>query len=309
MPPMHRRPDLGSLASLLASWLAAAAALPASLLVAAAGQGLGAMAAGAGWIGICTPWDRQGWGLVNQPVLNFASLPAAGGYWLGSWIAPFLIAVLMMPAALRLKTASGQLAAIQSSWVGLVVAASWQPSLEPHSGHIARWLQFRDLPTELRWLTIVAVAAAAVPVVLRLLAIARITRFHLGRGRRLVLVLAHLFPVPLGLIAATITVSGVVPTEACIAAAVPLLTGIAVAWFGFPAPLTHPVDAVTPRALLALGFAVAVVWACGWATGRPLPDNRASAVQWARDGSFNNIRDWMEPWRAPWLDPSQPPPG
>ena len=309
MPPMHRRPDLGSPRSLLASWLAALAALPASLLISAAGQGMGALAAGGGWIGICTPWNRQVWGLVNQPVLNFASLPAAGGYWLGSWLAPMLLAVLMMPLSLRLRSASGQLAAIQSAWIALVVAASWHPSLDPYSGHIARWLQFRDLPTELRWLTFVAAAAAAVPIALRLLAIARITRFHLGRGRRLVLVIAHLFPVPVGLIAATILFEGVVPIEACIAAGIPLATALGVAWFGFPAPLTHPVTAVTPRALITLGVAAVLVWACGFATGRPLPDDRVAAVQWARDGSFNNIRDWMEPWHAPWLDPGEPPPG
>jgi hypothetical protein len=309
MPPMHRRPGLGSPGSLLASWLAAAAALPASLLISAAGQGAGAVAVGGGWIGVCTPWNRQVWALVNQPVLNFASLSAAGGYWLGSWMAPFLLTVLMMPLSLRLKTASGQLAAIQSAWIALVVAASWHPSLDPHTGHIARWLQFQGLPTELRWLTIAAAAAAAVPIALRLLAIARITRFHLGRGRRLALVIAHLFPVPVGLMAVTIAVEGAAPIEACIAAGIPLAATVGVAWFGFPAPLTHPVAAVTPRALITLGAAALLAWTCGYATGRPLPDNRAAAVQWAREGSFNNIRDWMEPWRAPWLDPAVPPPG
>lgn len=303
MPPVHQRPDLGALKTLLASWLAALTALPASLLLSAAGQGLGALAAGGGWIGICTPWDRQVWALVNQPVLNFASLTDAGGYWLGSWAVPFLFAVIAIPLSLRLKTVATQLAVVQGTWIALVIAASWQIALDSHLGHLTRWLHFRELPAELRWVTVAAAAAAAVPIVIRLLAMARITRFHLGRGRRLALVLGHLFPVPAAWMAVAIVFRDAVPVEACVAAGVPLLVAVVVAWFGYPAPLTHPVAAVSPRALVALCVLGVLTWAACYSTGRPLPDDRAAAVQWARDGSFNNIRDWMEPWRAPWLNP------
>ncbi len=302
MPPVHQKPDPGALKSLMTSWLAGLGALPASLILSAAGQGLGAFPAGAGWIGICTPWDGQAWGLVNQPVLNFASLSSAGGYWLGSWAAPFLFAVVILPLSLRLKTVATQLVAVQTAWIFLVIAASWQTALDPHLGHLARWLGFRDLPAELRWLTAAAAAVATVPIVIRVLAMARITHYHLGRGRRLALVLAHLFPVPVGVVATFIFVKEVVPIEACVAVGVPLLVALMVAWFGYPAPLTHPITAVTPRAVVVIAALGLLAWAGIYATGRRLPGDRVAAIQWARDGSFNNIRDWMEPWRAPWLD-------
>jgi len=303
MPPVHNRPDPGALKSLMASWLAATMAVPASLLLSAAGQGLGAALAGGVWIGICTPWDGQAWGLVNQPVLNFSSLPSAGGYWLGSWAVVFLAAVLIPPLSLRLKTVTTQLVAVQMAWISLVIASSWQTALDPHLGHLARWLGFRDLPTELRWLTIAAAAVATVPIVIRLLAMARITHFHLGRGRRLALVFGHLAPVPVGWAAAFIVVKGQAPIEACVAIAVPLAVALLVAWFGSPAPLTHPIAEVAPGGLVVLFTVGALAWACAFAAGRPLAEDRVAAIQWAREGSFNNIREWMEPWRAPWLDP------
>ena len=52
---------------LLYGLLAAVAAFPGALLVAVAGQGIGALLGGCGWIGVSTPVDRQVWALVNQP--------------------------------------------------------------------------------------------------------------------------------------------------------------------------------------------------------------------------------------------------
>ena len=307
MPPVNRRPDPMAPVGLLASWLAGLIALPLALFVAAGGQGVGALLAKAGWIGLSVPWDRQAWALVNQPVLNFASLPSASGYWLGSWIVPLGVAVLAMGSSLRLKSLSSQLFVIQCAWMTAVIGVSWQPALDPHLSHLARWLMFRDLPVELRWLSPALVAAVAVPIALRLIAIARITRYHLRRGRRLALVAIHLLPIPLAWATATTLLRGEFQLEASIMAGVPLLVVLLVAWIGYPAPLTHTVTPVAARAFGLLVVLLMLGWAAFWIAGRPLPDDCAAAVQWGRAKSSNNIRPWMEPAMAPWLPRSVSP--
>jgi hypothetical protein len=301
MPLVNQRPDPMAPMGLLASWLAAVLALPLSLFVAATGQGVGALFAKAGWIGLCVPWDRQAWALVNQPVLNFASLPIASGYWLGSWIAALAIASLAMPLSLRLQSLTSQLFVVQWAWTATVIGASWQPALDPHLSHLARWFQFRDLPAELRWVTVALAAAVAVPIVLRLIAIARITRYHLSRIRRLTLVALHLLPVPLAWATATTAIRGDFQLEASVMAGIPILVVLMVAWIGYPAPLTHAVAPVRGRAIGCLVVLLTLGWAAFWIAGRPLPDDRAAAFLWGSDKSTNNIRSWMEPHRALWL--------
>lgn len=301
MPPVIRRPDPLAPLGLLASWLAGLIALPLALMVSGGGQGIGALLARASWIGLSLPWDRQAWALVNQPVLNFASLPAASGYWLGSWIAPMAIAALAVPLSLRLKNLASQLFVVQWAWMAAVIGAAWQPALDPHLSHLTRWLLFRGLPAELRWLSLALVAAAAVPIVLRLIAIARITRYHLRRSLRVVLVAAHLLPIPLAWAALTTTLRGEFQLEASIMAGGPVLVALMVAWIGFPAPLTHAVAPITHRVFAPLVMVLLLGWGAFWIAGRPLPNDHAAAVQWGRDKSTNNIRPWMEPALAPWL--------
>ncbi len=259
------------------------------------------MMAGGGWIGLSVPWDRQAWALVNQPVLNFASLGSAGGYWLGSSVAPVLVAALAIPLSLRLKSLTTQLFVVQWAWMACMVGVAWQGALDPDVRHFTRWLQFRDLPPELRWLAAVLAAAVAVPVVLRLIALARIARHHMSRSRRLALVLLHFIPVPLAWAAATTITRGEIEVEAGIGAGVTILVVLAVAWIGYPAALTHAVTRVRGQVIAPLIAICVVTWAVFWVAGRPLPDGRAAAVQWGRTGSFNNIRPWMEPLQAPWL--------
>lgn len=302
MPPVHQRPDSMAPTGLLASWLAAVIAVPLSLFVAATGQGVGVLLAGGGWIGLCVGWDRQAWALVNQPVLNFASLPSATGYWLGSLIAALLVAALTIPLSLRLRTLSTQFFCVQWAWTAVVIGLSWQPALDLDLCHLTRWLHFRGLPPELRWITVVLATAAAVPIVLRLIAIARITRHHLSRTRRLALVVLHLLPAPLAWAAITSWIRGTIEAETWIVTAVPVLVILAVAWVGYPAALTHPVTSVSGRALAQLGVILVLAWAAFWFAGRPLPEDRAAAIQWGYDQSTNNIRPWMEPLRAPWLE-------
>jgi len=301
MPTVHRIPDPMALKSLLASWLAALFAVPASLFAAAAGQGLGTVVVGGSWIGVCVCWNRGVWSLVNQPVLNFAATTSSTGYWLGSWIVPLAFAVAVIPLSVRLKTLAFQVAVIQTAWVALVVGASWQVFLEPETGHLARWLQFRGWPNELRWIAMGAAIATAVPLVLRLLALARIARYHLSRSRRLGLVVLHLFPAPIAWVAVSGRLAPELPLEACVAAALPLVTAIVVAWIGYPAPLTHGITPVDIRICVPFAIAAVVMWSAFYAAGRPLPPDRAAALQWAHESATNNIRDWMAPWRAPWL--------
>jgi len=301
MPPVQRWPNPTAPTGLLASWLAAAITLPLSLFVATIGQGIGAVLVRAGWIGLCVPWDRQAWALVNQPVLNFASLPIATGYWLGSWIAPLLVAALAIPLSLRLRTLTSQLVVVQGAWMAAVIGVSWQPALDPHLSHFTRWLQFRNLSPDFRWVTVILAAAVVVPIVLRLIAIARITRHQLSRSRRLALVVLHLLPAPVVWAATTTVIRGGIAVESCIVAGVPFLVVLAVAWVGYPAPLTHPISPVRGWTIARLMTVLVLVWSAFWMAGRPLSEDRAAAVQWGRDGSYNNIRPWMEPLRAPWL--------
>jgi hypothetical protein len=289
--------------AVIASWLAAAAAVPAVLVGAAGGQGLGTVLVGGRWIGICVPWDKQPWGLVNQPVLNFASTPSAAAYWLGGSAVVLGVAVSLMPATVRVRSLAGQLAAVQLAFAAAVVGLLWQPGLDPTSSHVARWLAFRGLPPELRWLAAAVGAAVAVPIVLRLVALARITRFALRRSRRLGLVVLHLVPVPLGWAAVSTTVRGSVPVEACVVAVVPFVVALLTAWFGFPPAATHAVSGIRPRAAVVLAVIALTFAGLAMAVGRPLPGGRTAAVQWARGSSFNNIRPWMVPLRAPWLGP------
>ncbi len=294
--------------AVIASWIAAVAAVPAALVGAAAGQGLGTMLVGGTWIGICVPWDRQPWALVNQPVLNFASLPSAAAYWLGGPAVVLGVAIGLIPVTVRVRSLAGQLAAVQLAFVATVVGLLWQPALDPASSHVTRWLEFRGLAPELRWLAAAVGAGAAVPIVLRLIALARITHFAPSRGRRLGLVMLHLVPVPLGWAAVSTLVRGGVPAEACTVAAVPMVVALVTAWFGYPPAATHAVVAIRPRTVVALAGIMLTFAAVALAAGRPLPGDRTAAVQWARDSSFNNIRPWMAPLRAPWLDPVGGPP-
>ncbi len=288
--------------ALLTSWLTAAAAVPAVLLIGAAAQGLGTLVVGGGWIGVCLPWDRQAWALVNQPVLNFAALPSATGYWLGSIAGPLAVAAVAMPASLRLRSLTGQLAVVQLAFVATVVGVGWQPNLEPAANHLARWLGFRGVAPELGWLTAAAGAAITVPIVLRLIALARITRFALSRLRRMLLIVLHLFPVPIAWAALSSTTAGRLPVEACLAVAAPLAVASATAWISYPAPLTHAVTGCRGSRLATCAVVGLALWSLFAAAGRPLAGDRAAALQWAAESSLNNIRPWMAPVQAPWLD-------
>jgi hypothetical protein len=301
MPRVDRRPNLTRPRSLLTSWLAGLVGIPFTLLLAAAGQGLGTLAVGGAWIGICLPWDRQVWALVNQPALSFSASIAASGYWLGPWLAPLAVASIV-PLTRFLRSLGSQIVAIQLGWSALTIGAGWSALLEGTDGQIARWLQFRALPVELRWAVLFASIIVVFPMVIRLLSIDRVVHYHAGRGRRIGLVMTHLWPATILWIALFVAIHKTLPVASCIGAALPLIVGLLVAWFGFPPPPTHAMTPVRGWTPAALAIVLAAMLALLVAAGRPLPDDRYAAVQWLADTPTNNVREWMTPWPAPWID-------
>jgi len=284
------------LSAVALSWLAAIAAQGSALLLSAIGQGLGALAGGCGWIGVTTPLDRQVWALVNQPVLNFSSLPGAGGYWLGSIVLPMVTAVFLLTLRPKEPTLLGQLAVVQTVWWVILIAGAWLPLLDPVDGHLARWLLLHDLPSSLVWLAPAAAAVMAAFTVFRILELARRSRSDLGRARRVAIVFVHLVVPVLGWIAMVRVVGGTVPWRPLPGLAVPVAVAVIFAWLRFPSPYPRPLQGLSPRAVAALLTAVVAVACTVWLAGRPLAGGRVSGVAWGEAGSFNNIRAWIEPW-------------
>ncbi|MBD3872686.1 MAG: hypothetical protein IFK91_07200, partial [Acidobacteria bacterium] len=189
---MQTEPRINAPSVVAISWTAAIAAFPLALVLAVLGQGLGALVGGCQWIGASLPLDRQVWALVNQPVLNFASLPSAGGYWLGSLMVPLIVAALVIPLFLRSNSMIVEVSVIQLAWGAAVVAVAWLPLLDQGDGHLARWLDLHDLPPTLVWLAPALAAGAGLLPTLRLLELARRRQKDTGRAYRVVLVVFHL---------------------------------------------------------------------------------------------------------------------
>lgn len=278
------------------SWAAATAAYPLALVVAAVGQGLGAMAGGCHWIGLSLPLDRQVWALVNQPVINFSSLPSATGYWLGSLALPLIIAAGIIALLPRAHTLFAELAVVQVAWSFAVVAGAWQPLLEHDDGHFARWLSLHGRPHELVWTApIVASAIALVPTV-RLLEMARRRQSSARAIARVAIVFIHLGAPVIAWIMLTTIVRGSLALAATVAAAAPLLISIIVSWLRYPAPHVHPLEPVTPSRFIGTLLAATLIAIFVWFAGRPLPEDRSAGILWGTPQSFNNVRPWIDPW-------------
>ena len=292
---MDRETDLLGPPGVLAGWLAAAWALPFAALLAVLGQAAGAVMAGCSFIGLTLPVDRPVWALVNQPLLSFAASPAASGYWLGSLVAPAVVAAFTLGFVPRPRSTAAELAAIQVVWSAIVVGLAWLPVLDLSDGHLARWLHFRRLPEPLVAAPAVLAAALAIVPALRLLAMQRSARRHLGRGLRLLTVLLHLWlPASLWFALATV-VAGQPAAIPLLAVAGPLLAVAVVAWIGYPATLARRLAPVTVGAF-ARGLMVAtLLGSLTWLAGRPLSEDRRSGILWGAPTSTNNIRSWVEP--------------
>jgi hypothetical protein len=280
---------------LLLGGLAAILAFPAALLGATLGQGLGALLGGCGWIGASTPIHRQVWALVNQPALNFASLPRGLGYWLGSLALPLLISYGLVHLLPRGRSLAAELVVLHVAWGSTTVAVAWLPLLDLADGHLHRALELWRLPTELAWIAPALAAPAALPPTIRLLALLRTTRQHTGRWRRLAAVAAHLvLPVGVWVVLAS-WLRGQAPLSSVIGVLVPTLTCLTVAWHGYPSPFPHRLRELRSVDAIRLAVAAAVVVSAVVFAGRPLDGERVAGALWANPKSYNNIRPWITP--------------
>jgi hypothetical protein len=296
MPAMQTEPGTTSLSAISISWLAASAAIPLALVTAALGQGLGALVGGCHWIGISLPAGRQVWALVNQPVLNFSSLPSAGGYWLGSTALPFVLAVTLVGFLPRARSFTVELAVVQIAWSMSVVAVAWMPLLDSHDGHVVRFLTLHGRPTEAVWLAPVMAAAAGLLPTLRLLELTRRQPTVVRRALRLAVIVIHLCVPVMVWLAVVFFVQGSLLWPAAIAMTVPMAAALTFAWFRYPAPYVHRLETPRPSELAGLAIGAAVLVLIVFLTGRPTGEGRSAGVLWGPAHSFNNIRTWIDPY-------------
>jgi hypothetical protein len=295
MPRMHRDRDVMAPKGLLFGLLAAIVALPAALLAAVSGQAIASLLGGCGWIGISTPVDRQVWALVNQPALNFASLPRGLGYWLGSLLLPLMIAAVLVHFLPRSRSLAAELVVLHLAWGCATVSVAWLPVLDPVDGHISRMLELWRLPRQLVWMVPLVAVPAALPATLRLLALLRMVRQHSGRPLRLLTVGVHLVLPVVAWAALANLMRGELAVGASIGLAAPLVTAFAVAWYGYPHAFPHRLRELRLSDAVRTAAVAAVVVATVWLAGRPLANDRTSGLLWAEPKSYNNIREWIEP--------------
>ena len=293
--PMQTEPRISAPSVVAISWTAAIAAFPLALILAVLGQGLGALVGGCQWIGASLPLDRQVWALVNQPVLNFASLPTAGGYWLGSLMVPLIVAALVIPLLLRSKSLIVEISVIQLAWGAAVVAVAWLPLLDRGDGHLVRWLDLHDLPLQLVWLAPALAAGAGLLPTLRLLELARRRQKDTGRTYRVLLVVFHLVVPVVVWVGLGSLVRSSVPLEATLAIAVPICAAIVLAWLRYPAPYVRTLVRPNLSSGVALVTCAAAAVVLVWIAGRPLPDDASAGILWGQPQAYNNIRAWIDP--------------
>ncbi len=275
------------------SWLAAIGAFPFALITAATGQGLGALLGGCHWIGLSLPIDRQVWALVNQPALNFSSLPSAGGYWLGSLVLPLLIAVAAIPLLPRGHSMVIELLMIQWAWGSAVIAVAWLPLLEPGDGHLSRWLALHHMSTHLLWIAPGMAAAAGVVPTIRLLQLARRRPGEISRVYRLAVVVLHLGAPAVVWAAMTSLISGQVPVAAAVGLLVPVAASIVLGWFRYPDADVRPLGKPTVSASIGLAVAAIIAVSVLWYSGMPVADEKRAGRLWSQPQAFNNIRSWI----------------
>lgn len=253
------------------------------------------MAGGCRWIGATLPLQRQVWALVNQPVLNFSSLPSAGGYWLGSMILPLLTAVFLLLWRTRKPTLIGQLAIAQTAWWAAVVTGIWLPLLDPNDGHLARWLLLHEFPATFVWIVVLGATCVALAAAYRCLEIARGLHREPGRWTRVAIVFLQLI-VPVAVWQVVVTVLCGEPPARPILALLATVTAVtALAFFGYPPPYPRPLGPPSRTGIIALVAVAVVATSIAWWAGRPLGNGRVLGVLWAAPESFNNIRPWVEP--------------
>ena len=294
MPGMRREVDVMAVGGLLYALLAAAAAFPGALLLAAAGQGIGALTGGCGWIGISTAVDRQVWALVNQPTLHFATQLESLGYWTGSLALPLLIAIAAIPLLPRPRSLAAELILLHTAWACAVVGLAWLPLLDPQDGHVVRWLELWRLPAPLLFLAPALAIPAALPPTLRLLALLRISRPNTGRALRLGTVMLHLALPAAAWVAAATALLGTPPASSALAVGAAVVVALSTAWFGYPPAFVHRLRPLGLGSWLLLAALLASTVTIVWLAGRPMPGERRAGLLWAQPTAANNIRPWID---------------
>ena len=269
-----------------------------ALVIAAVGQGLGAMAGGCQWIGVSLPLGRQVWALVNQPVINFSSQSSAIGYWLGSLILPLIIASGIIPLLPRARTLLAELSVVHIAWSTALVGGAWLPLINSDDGHLARWLSLQGWPKEAVWAAPVLTSIIALVPTIRLLEMARRRQTSARSISRFGVVVIHLGLPLVAWVVLTAFVRGSLPVAATIGAAAALATSLTVAWMRYPAPYVHPLEPTTPSRFAGVLITAALIAIFVWSAGRPLPESRSAGIIWGTSQAFNNIRPWIDPWSA-----------
>jgi hypothetical protein len=292
---METEPGTTRLSVIGISWLTAAIAAPLALIGAVLGQAAGALVGGCHWIGFTVPLDRQIWALVNQPVLNFSSLPDASGYWLGSMLLPLVTGAAVIGFLPRARSLVAELGSVQVAWAMSAISVAWLPLLDPTDGHLARYLALNNRPPGWIWLAPALACAVALLPTLRLLEMARRHRPNISRGSRVLVVALHLGAPAVAFAGVVSIVRGTVPLRPVMALALPLAAALLFAWFRYPAPYVHPLQLPGTSQITALAAAAIFLSAGVWLAGRPLPDGKSAGFLWGPAHSFNNIRPWIEP--------------
>ncbi|RLE28045.1 MAG: hypothetical protein DRJ65_00900 [Acidobacteria bacterium] len=309
---MLSRPNPNSLAAIVTSWLAALSAGIVTLGIIACGQGVGAMLGGCRWIGVTLPLHRQPWALVNQPSLAFSTDGAAIGYWLGGTLACLLVATLVIPFVPRLRGLTSELLAIQISWMASVLGLGWMALLDPWDGHLSRSLRLHEMSPALVWLLPVLGAWAALIPTLRLLALVRGAQPQLGRSGRVLTVVIHLvLPACVWITGGLVMISrtssvnngtlleGLLPFEALwppvLAAALPSVAALTMAWLAFPRAWVHHLEPVSLRSGVLLMVCAAALVGFQLTLGGPSGQGTCRGVLWAHANSRNNLRPWVTP--------------
>ena len=303
---MPRKSDPLLPKNLLLGWLFAAVAGPLTLLLAALGQAFGAMLGGCTWIGLSLPLDRPVWALVNEPSIHFASLGAAGGYWLGSLVVTLFLALTATTLLPRPRTVAAELGVTHLGWGAAAIGVGWLPLLDLSDGHLAHWLDLHRLPAWWIWLPSLAAAAAAMLVALRLLALLQTARKVSGRPTRVLVVVLHLgFPALAWVVLAGL-LRGQVPVPAFIGILLPFVAAVVIAVIGYPEAYVHRLEPVAAASFIRGLVALLVLWALILVAGRPLPGGRATGLLWGRPLASNNIRPWVRPVQVLGREPRLP---
>jgi len=309
---MFSRPNPNSPVAILASWLAALCGGIITLGLIAGGQGLGSIFGGCRWIGVTLPLHQQTWALVNQPTLAFSTQGPSVGYWLGGIGACLLTAVLIVPLVPRPRGLTSEFVILQISWMASVLGLGWMALLDPWDGHLSRFLRLHDVSPAAAWLVPVLGAWASLIPTVRLLALARGAQPQLTRSGRILTVITHLvLPsfawIVTGVIIVTRTGSTFhgSPLEGLgsfgvlwppvVAAALPSIAALMMAWLAFPRPWVNHLEPTCLKTTVFLMVAATVLVGLQLILGAPSSGGTCRGVLWSHADSRNNLRSWVNP--------------